>query len=86
MNQTPSITEGQRAASLVGRTVQLVKGPWTHAQQQTDLVVLSEQPTTYRPEPWVGVPSTMYELHWPDGGTTWHYRHEFQPIEVGTRD
>lgn len=67
------------AGQLVGRTVQIVHGPLS-TLGAVDLVVLAEHPHTFRPQPWVGIPSAMYELHWPDGGTTWHPRHEFEPI------
>jgi hypothetical protein len=65
--------------TLLSQTVQLVRGPLS-GLGAIDLVVIREEPYTYRPAPWVEVPSTMYELHWPDGGTTWHSRHEFEPI------
>lgn len=29
------------------------------------------------------VPVWFYGLRWPDGTTTWHLRHEFQPISSG---
>ncbi len=65
--------------SMTGRTVQIVRGP-LRALGAVDLVVVAEQHYTDAPAPWVRVPATLYELHWPNGSTTWHERHEFEPI------
>jgi hypothetical protein len=66
-------------ASLKGHVVQIVRGPLARLGD-VDLVVITEQPYTDRPAPWMAFPTMAYELHWPDGSTTWHLRHEFEPI------
>lgn len=66
--------------SMTGQVVQLVRGPLSGLTPPPDLVVLTEFAYTDSPAPWLRVPAVMYELHWPDGGTTWHRRHEFEPI------
>ena len=64
--------------SLLHSTVQLSRPAPTH--RNTDLVVVNERPYLFRPAPWMAVPAVLYELHWPDGATTWHDRWEFQPV------
>lgn len=62
--------------TLIDHTVTLVRGPL--AGHPANLVVIAEQPYLQRPQPWVAHPATLYQLHWPDGATTWHDRHEFK--------
>lgn len=68
------------SSTLINRTVQLVHGSLAGLNPSVDLVVIDAQPHRLPLEGGWSLPSTLYKLHWPDGGTTWHLRHEFEPI------
>ena len=71
-------TTTRRPTVAVNDVVSIVKPRGPH--EIADAVVLAIQD---HPLPLEGgglLPSKLYGLQWPDGGTTWHRRHEFEPL------
>ena len=68
---------------LINRTVQVVGGVLGALTPPPDLVVIDAQPHSHPLEGGGSLPTTLYRLHWPDGGATWHLRHEFALIPTG---
>lgn len=79
--------ECSEAIVRVGDTVQRLDGPTYRLlphERGADAVVIGVRPVIDIPAPFMRVPSVEFELHWPDGTTTWHRRWQFDPIG-GTR-
>lgn len=69
---------GDDAEVATGSTVQMVKPRGPH--EVADAVIVDVQDHKHPLEGGGTLPTQLYQLQWPDGGATWHLRHEFQPI------
>ncbi len=66
----------------VGVAVAIVKPRGRHEEGPAEIVDV--QPSRLPLEGGGSIPSQLYALRWPDGGTTWHLRHQFEPVPEST--